>query len=115
MAGDSKKLDIVSASVLQTVLEVTICLALAMIAIIFDTGASMSISGELKDFPYGFEKCSAMLQRIGSDLWVKGKSIVCWTFPKVGGGFITIEWFCLGLQTPAHEYPLLSRSLMRDG
>ncbi len=49
MAGDSKKLDETSASVLRTVLEVPICLASALIAIIFDTGASMSISGEEKD------------------------------------------------------------------
>ena len=65
MVGASKKLDETSASVLQTVLEVPICLASTLIAIIFDTGASMSISGELKDFPYGIEKCCTTLQGLG--------------------------------------------------
>ena len=44
MAGDSKKLDEASALVLRTVLEVPICLESALIAIIFDTGASSPVS-----------------------------------------------------------------------
>ena len=58
----------------------------------------MSISGEQKDFPYGIEKCSTTLQGIGSGLKVAGKGIVCWTFPKVGGGAVTIE--CMANHAP---------------
>ena len=98
MAGDSKKLDVTSASVLQMVLEVPICLALALIAIIYDTGKSMSISEELQDFPYGIEKRSTTLQGIGS--------IVCWTFQKLGGGVITIE--CMAYYAPGMKFHLFS-------
>ena len=84
MAGVSKKLDETSASVLRTVLEMPICLASTLIAIIFDTGASISISDESKDFPYGIEKCCTTLQRIGSGLKVTCKDIVRWTFSESG-------------------------------
>ena len=72
-------------------LDVPICLASALIGIIFYTEAPMSISGELKDFPYGIEKCCTTLQGIGSGLKVTGKGIVPCTFLKVGGGVIVIE------------------------
>ena len=106
MVGDSKKLDETSASVLRTVLEAPICLASALFAIIFDTRASMSISGKLKDFLYGIEKCSTTLQGIGSDLKVTGKSIVRWTFSKVGGGVIVIE--CMVYYAPGMKFRLFS-------
>ena len=88
MAGDSKKLDETSASVL------------------FDTGASMSISGTLKDFPYGIEKCCMTLLGIGSGLEVTGKGIVRWTFPMVGGGVIVIE--CMAYYAPGMKFCLFS-------
>ena len=106
MAGESKKLDETSASVLRTVLEVLICLASALIAIIFDTGASMSIFGKLTDFPYGIEKRCMTLQGIGSDLTVTGKGIICWTFSKVGGGIIVIE--CMAYYAPGMKFCLFS-------
>ena len=76
------------------------------IAIIFDTRASMSISGELKDFPYGIEKCCMTLLGIGSGLEVTGKGIVRWTFPKVGGGVIVIE--CMVYYAPGMKFRLFS-------
>ena len=58
------KLDVTSASVLRTVSEVLISLVSAMIAIIFDTGASMSISGELRNFLYGIDKRSTRCKEL---------------------------------------------------
>ena len=87
-------------------LDVPICLASAMIAIIFDTGASMSISGEEKDFPYGVEKCSIKLQGIGSGILVTGKGVIRWSFPKLGGGVITVE--CMGYYAPEMKFRLFS-------
>ena len=106
MAGESTRLNNESASVLRTILDVPICLASAMIAIIFDTGASMSISGEEKDFPYGVEKCSIKLQGIGSGILVTGKGIIRWSFPKLGGGVITVE--CMGYYAPEMKFRLFS-------
>ena len=106
MADGSKKLDETPASVLQKVLKVPICLAPALIAIIFDTGASMSISGELKNFPYGIEKFCTTLQGIGSGLKVTGKGIIHWTFLKVGGGVVTIE--CMAYYPPVMKFHLFS-------
>ena len=86
MVGDSIRLNNESASVLRTMLEVPICLASVMIAIIFDTGASMSISGEEKDFFYGFEKCSIKLQGIRSGILVTGKGFASILFCSTAKG-----------------------------
>ena len=92
---NNKKLDIESASVLRTVLEMPIYMASAMIAIIFDTEASMSISGGLNDSPHGIEECSTTLQEIGSGLWVTGKGIVCWIFQSWEVDLLQLNVWCI--------------------
>ena len=69
----------------------------------------MSISGELKDFPYDIEKCCTKLHGIGSGLKVTAKGIVRWTFPKVGGGVIVIE--CMAYFAPGIKFRLFSPQL----
>ena len=62
MAGASADLDSNSARVLRDALDSSINLASVLTAIIFDTGASISISNNAADFPDGLEPCDAELQ-----------------------------------------------------
>ncbi len=106
MAGASVDLDSGSASVLRNALDSSIYLASGLTAVIFDTGASMSISNNKADFPYGIEPCNVDLQGIGSGLHVKGKGKVRWKFQKVGGGFVTVE--NMAYYEPAVKFKLFS-------
>ena len=72
-------------------LDSSIYLASGLTAVIFDTGASMSISNNAADFPDGIEPCEAKLKGIGAGLRVRGKGKVRWKFQKVGGGFVTLK------------------------
>ena len=54
----------------------SINLASGLTAVIFDTGALMSISNNKAGCPYGIEPCDVELQGIGSGLGVKGKGKV---------------------------------------
>ena len=106
MAGASVDLDSGSARVLRDALDSSINLASGLTAVIFDTGASMSISNDKADFPYGIEPCNVDLQGIGSGLHVKGKGKVRWKFQKVGGGFVTVE--NMAYYEPAVKFKLFS-------
>ena len=91
MAGASVDFDSNSARILRDALDSSINLVSGLTAIIFDTGASVSISNNAADFPDGIEPCEAELQGIGAGLRVKGKGKVRWKFKKFGGGFVTID------------------------
>ena len=73
MARGSIDLDSKSATVLRDALDSSINLASGLTTIIFNTGASISISNNAADFPGGIEPCEAELQGIGAGLHVKGK------------------------------------------
>ena len=66
MARASVDLDSFSACVLRDTLDSSINLASGLTAVIFDTGASMSITNNKADFLYGIEPCNVDLQGIGS-------------------------------------------------
>ena len=68
MAGASVNLDDGTASVLRYALDSSIYLASGLTAVIFDTGASISISNNAADFPDGIEPCEAKLQGIDAGL-----------------------------------------------
>ena len=62
MAGASVDVDTNTACVLRDTLDSSINLASGLTAVIFDTGALMSISNNTANFPYAIEPCNVDLQ-----------------------------------------------------
>ena len=106
MTGDSVLLTHDAARVLRDTMEDAVYLASGLRTIIIDTGASLSISNNEKDFPDGIEPCDIELQGIGSGLRVKGKGKVRWRFQRSDGGFVVIE--CMAYYAPEMKFNLFS-------
>eukprot|EP00816_Leptocylindrus_hargravesii_P011530 CAMPEP_0196808792 /NCGR_PEP_ID=MMETSP1362-20130617/8788_1 /TAXON_ID=163516 /ORGANISM="Leptocylindrus danicus, Strain CCMP1856" /LENGTH=137 /DNA_ID=CAMNT_0042183263 /DNA_START=218 /DNA_END=627 /DNA_ORIENTATION=+ len=83
-----------------------IYLASGLRTIIIDTGASLSISDDERDFPDGYESCDIVLQGIGSGLRVKGKGKVRWRLQRADGRFVVIK--CMAYHAPSMKFNLFS-------
>mmetsp|Transcript_5095 Transcript_5095/g.7634 ORF Transcript_5095/g.7634 Transcript_5095/m.7634 type:complete len:186 (-) Transcript_5095:709-1266(-) len=104
--GDSIYLTWDSACVLPDMMESAMYLASGLRTIITDTGASLSISNDPRDFPNGCKPCEIELQGIVSGLKVKGKGMVQWLFQHSDGRFIVIE--CMAYYAPDMKLNLFS-------
>ena len=68
-----------------------ICVLFAIIAIIFDTSASTSLTPFLSDFKGKITLCFVKLQGIGSGLIANGKGTIEYNFVGKDGKMVTIE------------------------
>ena len=94
MAGASVNLDAGTASILRDALDSLIYLASGLTAVIFDAGASISISNNAADFPDGIEPCEAELQGIGAGLSVRGKGKCDGSFRRLGVDLLQLKAWC---------------------
>ena len=92
IAGASMTLTEKKALILRSLLNLTpICILSEIIAIIFDTGASSSLTPFLSDIKGKLTPCFVKLQGIGSGLIATGKGTVEYNFVGVDGKMVTIE------------------------
>eukprot|EP00816_Leptocylindrus_hargravesii_P003943 CAMPEP_0196825070 /NCGR_PEP_ID=MMETSP1362-20130617/92843_1 /TAXON_ID=163516 /ORGANISM="Leptocylindrus danicus, Strain CCMP1856" /LENGTH=456 /DNA_ID=CAMNT_0042205443 /DNA_START=1757 /DNA_END=3127 /DNA_ORIENTATION=+ len=91
MAGESKKLDQTKAQVLRDMIDNFQCmLSAAVVDVIFDTGASKSLTPFKSDFVGKIIPCNIQLKGIGSGMTVAGKGTVKWKFRNEKGELVEV-------------------------
>ena len=92
IAGASTTLTEKKACILRLLLNLTpICVLSKIIAIIFDTGASSSLTPFLSDFKEKIKPCFVQLQAVSSGLIAKGKGTIEYNFVGKDGKMVTVE------------------------